>query len=408
MKETIVTIISLFILAPALSFAGGECDIAREAIQKASIIRKLAIKRPVPCEVHTKEEVTAFVRDAVKTKIPAAKLRNEEVLYKALGIIPESFAYSQGIIDLYVSQIGGYYDPDKHYFVMAGWLPTMMQPTIAAHELTHALQDQYYNLSKFVDPKNENSDDQLARSSLVEGDATAVMTDYVRGLVGQKGIESDVSVDSLLLQNVVGSSLTMGGTIPSSLQNILIFPYTSGLRFVHVLLKKGSYGEVDKAFKRAPASTEEILHPEKYFAAKRDFITITNKDIATYIPAGGKIIYQDTLGEFGTSVLLGQFVSDKMSASKAAEGWGGDRAFLIEGAPHEKERVVWKMHWDTEKDADEYFDVMSEALRKRFPSLPSALRGCGDLLCDAGKGVRVELTKDRSDTVFVVVEGEGK
>jgi hypothetical protein len=355
-------------LNPSIAFSAGECDIAKEAIQKASVIRNLKIKAPVPCQVHSKEEVKQFILNTVNTKIPPEKLAMEEVAFKALGLVPEEFPYAQGVVDLYVSQLGGYYDPEKKYFVMAGWLPAMMQPTIAAHELTHALQDQYYNLSSFLDPKADNSDAQLARSALVEGDATAVMMDYMRGLAGQPGISTEKDMNSFMLQNVMGMSLTAGlKNVPQSLQHMLIFPYTSGLRFVHSLLMEKGYPAVDQAFKRPPRSTEEILHPELY-SSSPSFITFTDDETRREeLPEGAFIRYRDTLGEFLVSVLLEMYLPEKLKATTGSAGWGGDRIAIGDDAASGLRYVVWKTHWDSQKDAEEFFSLMIDSLKMRFP-----------------------------------------
>lgn len=359
-------IVATDILLPRKAYAEAECEIARKAMEQASQIRKLRIKKAVPCLVRSREEVKKFILNTIDTKIPAQKLRMEEVTYKALGLIPENFAYAQGMVDLYLSQLGGYYDPEKKHFVMAGWMPTMMQPTIAAHELTHALQDQYYDLNKFIDPKSENSDAQLAHSALVEGDATAVMMDYMRGLMGQPGIERDGDVNSFMMQNVLGMSLTAGtGNVPQSLQMLLLFPYTSGLRFAHALLRKGSYAEIDRAFRRPPSSTEEILHPEKYLRNSHDYITFDSTEFTSELPQGAKIVHQDTIGEFMISALLGMFVGDKLKAADAAAGWGGDLVVIAEEGEG-RYFVIWKSNWDTDADAQQFGDAISSAYSARF------------------------------------------
>jgi hypothetical protein len=387
------------------ALADGNCTIAEQAIAQASVIRKLPIKTKVPCYVHTKEQVTEFVRESVKEKIPPSKLRNEERLFKLLGLIPESFSYETGLIDLYVNQIGGYYDPERNHFIMAGWLPEIMQPTIAAHELTHALQDQYYDLGKFIDPKTDNSDDQLARSALVEGDATAVMMDYIRGLTGQKGLEHDPNVDAILMQNVVGASLTAGTGLPEGLQLLLIFPYTSGLRFAHDLLKEGSYQAIDAAFKKPPSSTEEILHPEIYRASIKSYRTFSLDDGAQHIPAPHKIIYSDTIGEFGVSTLLSLFIADKSRAAQAAKGWGGDRAFYAEKPSSGKETavglLVWKTAWDSEQDSQEFYQAAQDMLVARF-KLP--LQGCSgkEAQCLVTSAYRVTIAKKGVEVQIVV------
>ncbi len=344
-----------------LAFALGECEIAREAIETASKIRGLAIKKKVPCLVHDQEQVKQFILEQLHEEIPKERLEAEEKIFKALGLIPEEFEYAKGLVDLYLSQLGGYYDPKREHFVMAGWMPVAMQPAIAAHELTHALQDQYFNLDSFVKPELENSDVQLARSALVEGDATAVMLDYVRGLVGQPPISSIDDVSGVLLQNALGASISAGFSgVPQSLQLFLLFPYSSGLRFAHSKLRQGGYAAINKIFSTPPRSTEEILHPEKYGAAV-DFIEFKDEDLLAASGApSGKIHYRDTYGEFAISVLLGNFIQNKLRATDASNGWGGDKVGIVD------QKIVWLTNWDSEKDAREFQELFNETLTQRF------------------------------------------
>ncbi len=338
------------------------CIIVPSAIENASSIRGLKIRKSVPCFLHNKEEVRSYLQDTISTKLPPGKLKLEGEVYKSLGIVPDTFDYEHGIIRLYLEQLGGYYDPDKKHFVMAAWMPAVMQSTIAVHELTHALQDQYYDLANLIDPKLDNSDALLARSALVEGDATAVMLDYTRRLVGQGPLAKEKDVNSFMMQNLMGASMVGGlRDVPQSLQFILIFPYTSGLRFVHSLLIGNGYKKIDAAFERIPRSTEEILHPEKYMQEKADFIIPKESELAK---EDEKIIYQDTLGEFVISTMLSMCMTDKAAVAEIAAGWGGDRIVVTESSGG-KRRITWKALWDTQKDADEFAKAYAECLKSK-------------------------------------------
>jgi len=399
-------LISLFVVALTFSLpvrAEDNCKTASEAMKRASVIRKLTIKKSVPCFVRTKEEVRNYILETIEKKIPPARIEMEELVYKAVGFIPESYDYAKGVVDLYLSQLGGYYDPERKHFVMAGWLPDMMQPTIAAHELTHALQDQYYNLGKMIEPSDDNSDAQLARIGLVEGDATAVMMDYLRELSGQGPIAKEKDVNSFMLQNVLGMSLTAGmSDVPHSLQMLLVFPYTSGLRFAHSLLLKDGYKSVDEAFKNPPRSTEEILHPEKYGTKKPDFITFTDEEVSKDGRGNEfKVIHRDTVGEFGISIALSMFIENKMSASEIASGWGGDKIIVTENAD-KKRAMVWRTHWDTPEKATAFYDAYREVLSKRFPDVDSKKYTGGDWI-QSGASKLVKLHRSDLDVIVGIV-----
>jgi hypothetical protein len=367
----IIGLVLVVLIEQRLAFADpNQCQIAQHAIRDASAIRGLTIKRQVPCRLQDKEEVKGYLLETIKTKIPAQKLQMESLVFRTLGLLPESFDYEKGIVDLYLSQIGGYYDPEKQRYVMAAWLPDVLQTTVAVHELTHALQDQYFNLKLFTDEKKFNGDELLARSALVEGDATAVMMDYARRMMGQPPIASDKNVEGVMMQNVVGASMaTSAVQVPQSLQLMLIFPYTAGLRFAHQALQKGGYPALDAMFKRPPRSTEEILHPEKYYAASPDFKVIQPKDFlpislgTSVIKSDATVLYEDVVGEFATSILIGEVSGDKRLASKVAQGWGGDRVVVLEAATGER-YLVWATNWDTEADAQEFKEAFAQQAKK--------------------------------------------
>ena len=338
------------------------CDISKDALTQAVQIRGLKLQRKVPCTTQNKKEVRDFISKTIDTKLPAGKLENEELLYRALGVIPTTFQYKEGMLKLYSEQIGGYYDPDRKRFVMAAWMPAFLQFPVAVHELTHALQDQHYRLDKLIDMKSDNSDSLLARSALVEGDATAVMLDYTRRLLGQGPLREEKDVSTAMMQNVMSIGMLAGlAEIPQALKVMLIFPYTSGLNFAHHLLKQNGYRAIDKAFSAIPRSTEEILHPEKY-GKPADFIEIP--DPPDPFQGEGSLVYRDTLGEFTISALLSNYATDKMRAADAAAGWGGDRA-VVYSSKLGKKGVVWKTHWDSEKDALQFHDAYRIVLQAR-------------------------------------------
>lgn len=397
-SSLLYSLIAIVLFAAPSARAETSCAIAGSSIQAASTLRGLRIKHPVPCLIHDRDEVRAYLISAVAKKMPAARLENEELVARALGLIPEDFDYREGLISLYLSQLGGYYDPEKQHYVMAGWLPDFMQTTIAVHELTHALQDQYFDLKQFIDETKMNSDQLLARSALVEGDATAVMLDYQRSLVNQGPLAKERNVDSFIAQSVLGMSMTAGAqNVPESLKLMLVFPYASGLRFVHAQLQKGGYAAVNRIFEHPVRSTEEILHPEMYDWDKPDFQEIDAdalKDLAGCDSC--EAVYTDRIGEFGIAALLGQDVATKSGAASGAAGWGGDLAAVLRDANTNVTSVAWLTRWDTPEDAREFYD-----LYQRFLSSKKMEQGVEP------SAQKVTLTRSAPDRVFFLARRNG-
>jgi hypothetical protein len=385
------------LLLSNVGFAEVSCDIAYSVLNQVQTIRGLRKKKAVECEVRNRDDIRKFVVDAIKTKIPAEKIRNEEIIYKALGILPEELNYKETLVDLYVSQIGGYYDPAEKHYVMAAWLPEMVQPGVAAHELTHALQDQYFDLEKMMEQETLPTDVLMARQALVEGDATAVMLDYSLAPL-RKSIRSESNVDAYVMQNVIGMGMASGlQNVPEALKMLMLFPYTSGLRFAHALLVRGGYPSVDGAFRRYPSSTEEILHPEKYFRGKSDFREYSSEEVGTEL--GGQVSSFDRLGEFFISALLGQYLSDRRLAADAASGWGGDGVVIRKNIIGGKDAVVWRLHWDTVRDAEEFHLAFQQLLKSRFAI--SQFPG-GEAWIEGNGGKKIQLRQQGQDVVFAM------
>ena len=189
--------VALTVSRPANGDDATPCSIVPERLQEVVRTRGLSPRRDVPCAVEAKAQVEQFLKGTVARKLPLQKLEHEEAVYRAVGVVPDDYDYPEGLLALYLSQIGGYYDPDAKRFIMADWMPAFVQGVIARHELTHALQDQHYDLSSFIDPKMENGDELLAHTSLIEGDATAVMLDIERGIKGIPPLRSEEHTSEL-------------------------------------------------------------------------------------------------------------------------------------------------------------------------------------------------------------------
>ncbi len=373
MKKHLLYLSSLVLLFLPLAVFSEEklCNIAKEALHDAVRIRGLEQKEPVPCKLQNKEEVKGYLLKVIDEKIAPERLEAEEFIYKVLGLVPENFNYKEGLVDLYISQLGGYYDPEANHFVMAQWLPAMMQNTIAVHELTHALQDQHFNLDTFLDHEGRTSDELLARSAVVEGDATAVMTDYTRSLIGQPALKDEDNVNAMMLQSVLGASLVGSSAgVPESLSLMIVFPYTSGLRFAHYMLhEKKSYSALDEYLKNPPKTTEEILHPELVLEGKGGAIEISEEELrGDDTGEKWKMTFDDSLGEFLLSILLAVQTDDRAGAANTAAGWGGDRVAIFEHEDTQARRLIWYTAWDSKKDAGEFYEMLQRVLKKRFKS----------------------------------------
>ena len=377
------------------------CAPVEMAMQKVEAVRGLRATGPIPCELAARSDIERFLKETIARKLPPEKLKMEGIVYRGIGIVPDSYPYEERLVALYVTEIGGYYDPEKKRFVMASWLPATSQAPVARHELAHALQDQHYNLEAFLDPTIENGDELLARASLVEGDATAVMVDveqreaktYPR-LSGADAAEKFSEGGELL-----SALRTQLQKTPPGLTYLMRFPYRQGERFVRFLIGRGGYGAVNQAFSRPPRASREILHPEEYVAGGFSPSIPPIECLQGEDPHGPQAAYTDTLGESGIEAALRSLRVDAKSRERAVRGWVGDRIGVFPKEGNQR-RLVWVLRWETDIDAAEFLGAYRSGLENHYGK---ALRaGANDL--SASKSIDMTIRPRETRLIFSIQE----
>ena len=153
---------------------------ATEAVLKeTSTLRELSILKDVKSGAQSRADIERMIIRNLDQESSPAELHATEVVLKAFGLAPAEFRYRPFLIKLLTEQVAGYYDPKAQQFYLADWIELEGQKPVMAHELTHALQDQHFNLRRFEKWPKGDSDAELAAHALIEGDATLAMTLYM-------------------------------------------------------------------------------------------------------------------------------------------------------------------------------------------------------------------------------------
>jgi hypothetical protein len=262
------------------------------------------------------------------------------------------------MLDLLTEQVAGYYDPAaKTLYIVEGDDEAVTNITIS-HELVHALQDQYFNLDSLQHARDDN-DRLTAGQAIIEGQATL---EQIGAMIGSEnsitGLPGGWDRVRQLIREMQGS-MPIFASAPTIIQETLLFPYLTGAEFMR-RFKQEAPGQ--SPFARMPASTEQMLHPERYFTSLDEPTRVTLPQ-----PSTGRVVYENNLGEFETRVLLFEYLKDQASAVRGAAGWDGDRYMLVE-TPR-GDAIVWATVWDTSIDAAEFFDLMDAALIRRFSAV---------------------------------------
>ena len=148
-------------------------------LKETSDLRQLSILRAVQSSTQSRAEIERAVVKNLDEDISPADIHAAEVTLKKLGLVPQDFQYRALMVRLLTEQVAGYYEPKTRQFHLADWIDVDGQKPIMAHELTHALQDQHFDLRRFEHWPKGDSDAELAAHALIEGDATLAMVLYV-------------------------------------------------------------------------------------------------------------------------------------------------------------------------------------------------------------------------------------
>ena len=375
-----------------------------EILRTVSRIRLLDIKNSVKSGLKTKDEIEAAVmRDLDESTTPEEFQASQKTLVK-LGLIAKDFKLREYVVSLLREQVAGFYEPKTKEFYLAAWLPISEQKRVIAHELVHALQDQHFNLRRFERWPKGDSDAELAAHALIEGDATVVMIQYD---LDQEGARIDVTKVAPLTERMLdedsasdAKNYPVLSAAPRVLRENLQFPYVYGAGFVQAVLKAQSWKALDEGFTDLPASTEQIMHPEK-FLSRDNPVKIALPDLLGVLGSDWKQADTDVNGEFGYQVVLTEFIS-KRAARIAAAGWGGDRYVLLENKGTGASILGQFTTWDTPADAREFFDAYSERTENRYKVTRPADLNARSRVYETGEGLAAVEIRDQD---VVIVEG---
>jgi hypothetical protein len=314
-----------------------------EALALVSRVRGLAVKRAVPGVRLDRSALRAEMLRMLDDETPSEVLEGNSELLFALDTVPAGFDFKASVVRLYTSELAGFYDPKKQRMVLMTDLGEDGESITLYHELVHALQDQHFNLTNALDWQPDAGDTKGALHTLVEGDATAAMTDVFAAARGAPAVS--IPPAALRLEGALMQVTPNLRDVPGIITRSLIAPYADGLAFVNYMREhQGGWAGVDAAFRRAPVSTEQVLHPDRYLADE----AVTEVP-PIEVPAGFEPArYRDVMGEQGLRILFEEWLPAP-AAAEAASDWGGDRLAVFSAG--DQRLVRWHLVFDTEPAA---------------------------------------------------------
>ncbi len=341
----------------------------------------LPIKKTVKRKLTSREEVVSYLTKHMNDE-DTQRLRRSELVLKKFGLLPRDFDLEKLLVALLREQVAGYYDPKTKTVNLLDWVPIEEQEPVMAHELTHALQDQSFNLQKWMkkgekdlaeskkDPTPadiENDEMDNARQAVVEGQAEAVMVQYALAPVGRSIIDSPELVDAMESTMINGTpDSTVFKDAPIFLKESLTFPYSYGMEFVVKLLQKGGK---EKAFadvlRNPPHSTRQIMEPDVYLSGEN----IEPMRVADFAHDFKDYLKFDigAMGEFDVAVLIEQYAGKELSKRLYPEWRGGYYyAARPKADPAAPLALLYVSRWSSAEKASEFAAIYARSLAQRY------------------------------------------
>jgi hypothetical protein len=353
-----------------------------EILKFSSKDSELPIKHEVKRRLTNRDDLVAYTTKHMSDDEDAKRLRRSELVLKKFGLLPHEFDLGSFLVALLREQVAGYYDPKTKTVNLLDWVGLEQQRPVLAHELTHALQDQSFGLEKWmkagagdlVERRSEptpadieNDEMSTARQAVVEGQAMAVLVDYMLAPSGHTLLDSPEVVEALKQGMLTGTADSPRfRDAPIFIKQELTFPYRYGLDFVAALLKNGGKAKAYAgAFTSPPHSSRQIMEPQAYLSGehiepmrlpdfKQDFKNYEKFDIGA-------------MGEFDVAILIDQYAGDAASHALYPH-WRGGYYYAVrpKGQPSSALGLLYVSRWSNAEKAAEFAAIYAKSLAKRY------------------------------------------
>jgi len=318
--------------------------------------------------------------------------REERILDNVIGEALFLVGESTDVVAIqkrhYSGNVQGYYDPGEEAITLVSDNETdpKVDEITLAQELYHALQDQHFDVPSAAESTTEANN---ARNAVVEGDGNYVDYLYERHCEG--------AWNGTCLQPARESSGSDDAASPHiGLYQIQYFPYSSGPAFVRHQRRSGGWDAVDALYDDPPASTEQVIHPDRFGTDAPTNVTIDDRSDETWTRLNRtNATDYDAVGEAGWFVSMwypGYETGGEREVIPRAEhlrinestgevdglapyayahrysaGWDGDRIrpYVSDAAETNETGYVAKLVWDSPSEASEFLSGYRELLDVR-------------------------------------------
>ncbi|HXJ40752.1 MAG TPA: hypothetical protein VNH18_15835, partial [Bryobacteraceae bacterium] len=327
------------------------------------------VRRHLPFGLVTREQVNLFLKDQIRRSVKPAEIRAEESTLRMFGFVPKDFDLKQSTIDLLTEQAAAYYDFQRRKLFISDWATRNMREAALVHELAHALADQNYPIRKFLAAAGDDSEKSLARQTVVEGQASWLMTEYAVRQSGKTLRERETAAEYLKDQpeqapaDSGDSQYPVFSKAPLYIRRTLMFPYDEGQKFQQAIYLKEGKTAFATLFTNPPSSSAQIIHPDRYLDHVPNVIPELPKR-----PSGVKELVHGTVGELDNHILLRQY-TDQATADGLAPKLKGGAFRIDEAKTNHHLTLTYVSDWENSEAAARYFAAYQRVLRGKSARL---------------------------------------
>jgi hypothetical protein len=359
----------------------------REIVREVAEIRGLPDTRPTRIVIDQPAAFAAALETKAEKDAIGPTAADTPAFFAAFDFPPPDARHGSSLDEVLGEQIIAFYDEWTHsVHVRADRMKgDEDEPTLVlAHEITHSLQVQ--NLPRPDVAGTKEEDQRLAQLSVLEGDAMLVMLAHGawrrriplrRALARAAAAVGEEAFDRYA--HATGADRALMNA-PPLIRERLTFPYLYGLTFVGALWRAGGFPLVNRMYSALPASSEHILHPEKYLAGEAPIPVDAPKP-----PDGYQVVAAGRVGELSLRVILERCLT-RPAAARAAAGWGGD-AYSVVAAPGGKAALLWSTTWDDESEATEFETALGQYVECTRRRAGTSVMPEGDTVRRRGRNV---------------------
>lgn len=344
---------------------GGDAEIRGMAAQLLPILSRkagLPLTSPVMVERRSRAALEGFLLERLDEELPPQRAGHIAQAYHLLGLVPDDLDLRALLIDVYMEQVAGYYDPATSTLYLLEDQPPEATRGILVHELVHAVQDQAQDLDALTH-RERGTDARSAAQAAIEGHATLVMLEAMaEQLQGQEVDLSQIPDFSGALAPALENLTTAAPALaraPLVIRESLLFPYVEGASFVHTLWV--AEGRAPPFNQLLPGATVDVLHPRDFLDRKGWAPQRPHLDNS---PTGYQTLFTETLGAQDLRILFREL--GHPDPRGAVRGWVGDSVVLLQSDSTGEVGVVFLSLWRNE-DARDAAVAGFRAARGHFP-----------------------------------------